>query len=319
MVKKIAGYSGWVSVFVDAVRDTAPNSLGSILLAGKNRYASVLAEVAREVLQGYLGSFNPITGSLGTLVAKLIGDIASALIKKIGLWNVFIAVDDVKIFHEKAVGDAYLASLYRTMRVLRDEGAERVVILIATSDGESRKVLGRASVSAQRLLWNMDQDSFQELVNELGRLNKFQNWKRSIIKSSHEEVRRRCGNDVGCILWSYSGGNPRSLESLANENWNPRTWVKRLAAMRIRPLLDTGIVSPRSLIDDPDSDDHLADIMTQHNLMSPVTRDNALGIPPMKDYELGIGERWAWQYPALRLAAMEALGDRRQGGPRLGS
>ncbi len=178
---------------------------------------------------------------------------------------------------------------------------ERIAIIVASSEGESKARIGRHSWSFMFVLWNMNMDGFRELYNQIpGKKPDF--------------------DDV----WRLTGGNPRLLLQLYESKWNANAIIQGIISVRnlrsfIKSLNKTQIEVLRESLEDPDAllkrlgeaeDEDKQKILQLINelirlnlIMELPFRNDFLWIdvpPPKKDLELGIGEDYAWQTPLHR-------------------
>ena len=105
---------------------------------------------------------------------------------------VLIAVDDV--VRSMGIGNIewYIKWLYEYMQRFMSEYRPRsVAVMATTSEGESLRLLSRHNYLITRLIWNLDEESFRELYEDLNPPS----W------LDFDEV------------WSMQGGNPRPCGS----------------------------------------------------------------------------------------------------------
>ena len=176
---------------------------------------------------------------------------------------------------------------------------ENIVVLVATSEGVTRREIGRHRWADLMPMWNMSREGFEQLYEQLPG-----------PKPDVEEA------------WKLTGGNPGVLARLYQAGWNADEVVKSLIASK---NLDTlaPTLSPeerewlRQAVEDPDTllareKLPLIEKLVELNLIvDAVTyRDPPLWIdqpPPQKNLELGVGKRVAWQTPLHREAVKRAL------------
>jgi energy-coupling factor transporter ATP-binding protein EcfA2 len=179
------------------------------------------------------------------------------------------------------------------------ESYERIVAIVATSEGVSRREIGRHRWASLMPMWNMGREGFEQLYERLPG-----------SKPDFEEA------------WQWTGGNPWMLAQLRQAGWDADEVIKSLIASK---NLDTiaPTLSPeerewlRQAVEDPDTllareKLPLIEKLVELNLIvDAITyRDPPLWIdqpPPQKDLELGIGKRVAWQTPLHREAVKRAL------------
>ncbi len=174
---------------------------------------------------------------------------------------------------------------------------ENIVVLVATSEGVSRREIGRHFWAVLRPMWNMPQEGFQQLYDKVPE-----------PKPPFEDV------------WRWTGGNPRMLGRLYSSGWA----VGRVAEDVIREKGLTAEFVRRwgrwleVAVEDPEvfwaggAPEELARELEARNLIvyNMYDRDPYFWIdapPPKRDPELGIGKNVAWQTPIHREAVRRAL------------
>jgi len=175
---------------------------------------------------------------------------------------------------------------------------EKIVVLVATSEGVTREELGRHRWSIAMPMWNMPRDGFRQLYEKL-----------PDPKPPFEEA------------WRITGGNPDMLSKLYTAKWDKNavvTWLakeKRLTpdfVARWRGWLEKIVDDPQALWS-PDAPEELIKQLVERNLIlyNIYERQQIFWIdepPPERDPELGIGRDVAWQTPIHREAVRMALG-----------
>ncbi|ADM28494.1 ATPase [Ignisphaera aggregans DSM 17230] len=176
---------------------------------------------------------------------------------------------------------------------------EKIVVLVASSEGITMERVGRHDWSFMYTLWNMSRDGFKQLYEVL-----------PDPKLPFDDV------------WRITGGNPRILEILVKNGWNVDIVINNIVVgKRLVDVIDNmndyekDIL--RKAIEDPDAlrgkeAVSIKKILIEKNLIIyiPVYRESYLWIdvpPPEKDLELGIGRHYAWQTPLHREAVRRAL------------
>jgi len=174
---------------------------------------------------------------------------------------------------------------------------ENIVVLVATSEGVSRREIGRHFWAELRPMWNMPREGFQQLYDKMPE-----------PKPPFEEA------------WRWTGGNPRMLGRLYSSGWA----VGRVAEDVIREKGLTAEFVRRwgrwleAAVEDPEvlwaggAPEELARELEARNLIvyNMYDRDPYFWIdapPPKRDPELGIGKNAAWQTPIHREAVRRAL------------
>lgn len=176
---------------------------------------------------------------------------------------------------------------------------EKIVAVAATSEGLSRREIGRHLWAELRPMWNMSREGFKELYDQIPG-----------EKPSYEDI------------WMVTGGNPRLLGLLYSAHWDVEKVVAELIRGKGVEIFVTSLnnIEKRYLfeaIEDPDtllSRERLPLLneLVKMNLII----DNISGReswywvdhpPPEKDPELGIGRYVAWQTPLHKEAVKRVL------------
>ncbi len=228
-------------------------------------------------------------------LALAVFDLTREILKK-RRRKIAIIVDDVfqVIGLDKAA--AYVKGLLNTIEhpVYK---YEKIVVLVATSEGVSREEIGRHRWADIMPMWNMPREGFQQLYDKLPG-----------PKPSFEEV------------WRLTGGNPGMLSRLYLTSWNSGAVATRLIReKRLTPdfvatwrsWLEKTVEDPETLWS-PDAPEELIKQLVERNLIlyNIYERQQIFWVdapPPEKDPELGIGKNVAWQTPIHREAVRRAL------------
>jgi hypothetical protein len=176
---------------------------------------------------------------------------------------------------------------------------ENMVVLVATSEGVSRREIGRHRWAHLMPMWNMARNGFMQLYEKIPG-----------PKPPFEEA------------WRWTGGNPNMLVELYKAGWGVDEVVKRLIISKglssfvrslgreVRELLWRAVEDPDSLLS-PEGAPLLERLIDINMLIDSTTyRDPPLWIdqpPPERDLELGIGKHVAWHTPLHREAVRRAL------------
>jgi hypothetical protein len=174
---------------------------------------------------------------------------------------------------------------------------EKIVILVATSEGLSRSEIGRHRWAHLKPMWNMSREGFQQLYEKVPG-----------PKPPFNEV------------WKWTGGNPNVLRELYMAGWSRDAVVaqlireKRLTPnfiARWRIWLEKAVNDPEALWS-PDVPEELIKQLVERNLIvyNIYEREQIFWVdqpPPERDPELGIGKDVAWQTPLHREAVRKAL------------
>jgi hypothetical protein len=174
---------------------------------------------------------------------------------------------------------------------------ENIVVLVATSEGVSRREIGRHFWAELRPMWNMPKEGLQQLYDKMPG-----------PKPPFEE------------MWRWTGGNPRMLGRLHRAGWAVERVVgdvlreKELTAefvRRWRRWLEEAVEDPETLWTDGAPEELIKELEARNLIVyNMYDRDPYFWVdqpPPEKDPELGIGKNVAWQTPIHREAVRRAL------------
>ena len=176
---------------------------------------------------------------------------------------------------------------------------EKMIVLVATSEGLTRYEIGRHRWAYILPMWNMNKEGFEQLYQKIPG-----------PKPSLEEA------------WKLTGGNPYMLQDLYRKQWNVDdiiTEIIEAKALRrfVTSMKEEELVWLREALEDPDTLYTRERLPLLHKLaeinlaVSDVySRIPSLWIdipPPEKDLELGIGKYAAWQTPLHREAIKSVL------------
>ncbi len=260
-------------------------------------YSSSLRDIIREVLHALPEPYSSI--------ADVALRIASYAIRRLSKPRLALLLDDVF----QAIGleriEAYVKSLLNLIEHPPSD-YDRIVVIVASSEGLSRERLARHAWTSTRMMWNMSRDGFQELYGRLPG-----------PKPGFEQA------------WRATGGNPRLLAKFYQVGWDMGVLIDeiveekelvRLVGMlggdEIRLLRDA-LVDPDVLLEHLSLEwgRRLERLLIEYNLVARVyRRSEHLWVdepPPRRDEELGIGEFYAWQAPIYRDALKTLIGMRR--------
>jgi len=228
-------------------------------------------------------------------------NVAGWLMQKFRRSRVAVLMDDIF----QAVGvenaEAYVKALLNLIEWPPAE-YDKIVVLVASSEGVTRERVGRHRWAELRVMWNMSREGFRQLYDVL-----------PSPKPPFDEV------------WRTTGGNPGILSMLLKRQWDTRQLVKWLIASKglgdVLPALSrVKLEVLREAVEDPDvifkrirerEVQELRDLLIEKNLVVRVwDRDQYLWVdqpPPERDSELGIGRYYAWQTPLHREAVRKTL------------
>jgi len=249
----------------------------------------------KEVAEQFAKAAAEAVGTAELKLASLAIDAVKELLKAWRRKNVAVLVDEAfqAIGLERAA--AYVKSLLNLIEY-PPESYEKIVAVAATSEGLSRKEIGRHLWAEILPMWNMGREGFERLYEQLPG-----------PKPDVEEA------------WRWTGGNPRLLAQLYRAKWDAETVVAQLAKAK---GITAGFAAKwgrllGEAVEDPDAlwsaeGEELASELEARNLIvyNLYDRSEKLWIdqpPPQKDLELGIGKYAAWQTPLHREAVKRAL------------
>ena len=176
---------------------------------------------------------------------------------------------------------------------------EKMVVLVATSEGLTRYEIGRHRWAYILPMWNMNKEGFEQLYQKIPG-----------PKPPLEEA------------WKLTGGNPYILRELYRKQWNVNSVaIGIIEAKDLRDFVTTLKEEERvwlkEAIEDPDTLYTRERMPILHKLVemnlavsSMYSRIPYLWIdtpPPEKNLELGIGKYAAWQTPLHREAIRRVL------------
>ncbi|AFA39512.1 Archaeal ATPase [Pyrobaculum oguniense TE7] len=225
-------------------------------------------------------------------------DLAKELIRT-GRRKIAVLADDVF----QAIGLHKAAAYVKGLLGLIEyppRSVDVVVAVVATSEGLTRREIGRHRWASHRPIWNMPRDGFIQLYGQIPG-----------EKPLFEEV------------WRATGGNPKLLGELYKAGWSAEKALREIADERritafVKTLRDEERELLRRAVDDPDvlytrEGIPLMERLADLNLIVDTLPERdpwfwAGEPPPERDPELGIGRHIAWQTPLHREAVRRALG-----------
>jgi energy-coupling factor transporter ATP-binding protein EcfA2 len=240
--------------------------------------------------------------AIGVAEVKLATLAIDAVKELIGIWRkerVAVLIDEVF----QAIGlnkaEIYVKSLLNLIEY-PPKSYEKIVAIVVTSEGMTRKEIGRHRWSSLRPMWNMSRKGFEELYEKIPGL-----------KPEFEDI------------WKLTGGNPDMLSKLYQAEWNVNRIIDEL--IKSKEFTSSFIEKWKSWLEeavkDPDIlwranvPDELVRELIAKNLIvyNMYDRDPWFWIdePPLeKDLDLGIGKHVAWQTPLHREAVKRAITQR---------
>jgi hypothetical protein len=252
---------------------------------------------AREAVRRLAEAASEAFGIAQLKLATLALDVGRELLERWGRKRVAILVDDV--FQAVGLDKAgiYVKSLLNLIEY-PPRSYEGIVAVVATSEGLSRREIGRHRWGRLMMMWNMPREGFQRLYDKLPG-----------PKPPFEDV------------WMWTGGNPSALAVLYENRWRwddaVRVFIEqRGVAYIIRSLTPTERAWLEEAVGDPDTlfvreRMSLLNKLVEMNVVAKVMgRYEYLWVdepPPERDPEQGVGKNVAWQTPLHREAVRRAL------------
>jgi len=250
----------------------------------------------KELVDKFAEAAADVVGVAQLKLATLAIDAVKWLVSRWKKGRVAVLVDDAF----QAIGLDKAAMYVKALLGLVEyppEGYESIVAIAATSEGLSRREIGRHRWATLRPMWNMSEKGLEELYERIPG-----------PKPKLEDA------------WRLTGGNPEMLARLYEAKWKVDAVVADLVRAkdltegfirRWRPHLKRVVEDPQSLWEE-DFPDGLREELIAKNLIvyNMYDRDPWFWIdepPPEKDLELGIGKDVAWQTPLHREAVKRAM------------
>jgi hypothetical protein len=240
--------------------------------------------------------------AIGVAEVKLATMAIDAVKGLISVWKkekVAVLVDEIF----KTIGldktETYVKSLLNLIEY-PPRSYERVVIIVATSEGLTRRKIGRHRWASLRPIWNMSRKGFKELYEKIPG-----------PKPEFEDI------------WRLTSGNPDALSKLYQAEWDVNRVITEL--INSKELTSSFIEKWKSWLDeaikDPDilwranvPDELVRELIAKNFIVyNMYDRDPWFWIdePPLeRDLDLGIGKHVAWQTPLHREAVKRAITQR---------
>ncbi|WP_148682330.1 ATP-binding protein [Pyrobaculum neutrophilum] len=253
----------------------------------------ILGEVAKALAAQFAGR------PAGEVAAKFTTTAILEILKRLSLRNVEKVLLVVDEFHH-AYGDDPVGWVkyfmdrmeHPTLRVKELKNKIYNVVLITSEYAAVERILPRGYADPY-MVWNLAREEFRELYDALNPPIDFE------------------------TLWRTCGGNPRCAGDLKRVGWdveryeeeliereNINKMVKEAAKLGVVELLKRAVEDP-DVLDQPGAE-RLERLLYRYNKVLEIKRTIAGGKPP-RDPALGVGERYAWHWPALKDAVAKAL------------
>ena len=250
----------------------------------------------KEVVDKFAEAASEVVGVAQLKLATLAIDAVMLLVSRWRRGKVAVLVDDAF----QAIGLDKAAMYVKALLGLVEyppEGYEKIVAIAATSEGISKREIGRHLWANIVPMWNMNRRGFEELYEKLPG-----------PKPRFEDV------------WAMTGGNPRILSQLYEAGWDAEAvvaWLIRAKeltkdfARRWGPYLREVVEDPQSLWEEAFPEGFREELIAKNLIVYNIyDRDLRFWIdepPPERDLGLGIGKEVAWQSPLHREAVRKAL------------
>ena len=250
----------------------------------------------KDVVKRFTGAALEAVGVAELKLATLAIDAVKWLIRDWGKRRVAVLVDDVF----QAIGIDKAARYVKGLLGLVEyppEGYERIVVIASTSEGFSRREIGRHRWAEIMPMWNMCEKGFRELYEEIPN-----------PKPEFEDV------------WRLTGGNPDMLLKLYEAEWSVNRVITKLIGgkeitssfiWKWKSWLEEAVNDPDYLWKADVPEELVKELIARNLIVYNVyDREGWLWIdepPPERDVELGIGKYVAWQTPILREAVKKAI------------
>jgi len=250
----------------------------------------------KDVVKRFTGAALEAVGVAELKLATLAIDAVKWLIRDWGKRKVAVLVDDVF----QAIGIDKAARYVKGLLGLVEyppEGYEKIVVIAATSEGFSRREIGRHRWAEIMPMWNMCEKGFRELYEEIPN-----------PKPEFEDV------------WRLTGGNPDMLSKLYEAEWSVNRVITKLIGSKEitssfiwkwKSWLEEAVNDPDYLWKADVPEELVKELIARNLIVYNVyDRDAWLWIdepPPERDLELGIGRHVAWQTPIHREAVKKVI------------
>jgi hypothetical protein len=230
-------------------------------------------------------------------VAWIVIDVARELIKA-GRRRLAVLADDVF----QAIGLDKAAIYVKGLLGLIEyppSSYDVIVIVVATSEGISRREIGRHRWADLISMWNMSREGFHELYSQIPG-----------EKPHFEEI------------WRLTGGNPKALTEIYRAGWDIEIAIERIISRKgLRGFIQALGENERRWLGEAVKSPDTLFTRERISFMEELARLNLViyDVPPRKDYlwidnppaekdlEIGVGKYVAWQTPLRREAVKRVL------------
>jgi hypothetical protein len=289
------GKSAWLKQAVEVLRETGYETLYIDPLHRTFIAYSDIKDIIRKLSEA-------TTEVIGVAEVKLATLVIDAVKELIGIWKkerVAVLIDEVF----QAIGlnkaEIYVKSLLNLIEY-PPKSYEKIVAIVVTSEGMTRKEIGRHRWASLRPMWNMSRKGFEELYEKIPGL-----------KPEFEDI------------WKLTGGNPDALSKLYQAEWNVNRVITELINSKEitssfiekwKYWLDEAVKDPDILWRANVPDELVRELIAKNLIVyNMYDRDTWFWIdePPLeRNPELGIGKHVAWQTPLHREAVKRAITQR---------
>jgi len=289
------GKSAWLKQAVEVLRETGYETLYIDPLHRTFIAYSDIKDIIRKLSEATTEVIGVAEVKLATLAIDAVKELIGICRKK----KVAVLIDEVfqAIGLDKA--EIYVKSLLNLIEY-PPKSYEKVVAIVATSEGVTRREIGRHRWASLRPMWNMSRNGFEELFEKI-----------PSPKPEFEDI------------WKLTGGNPDALSKLYQAEWNVNRVIAELINSKEitssfiekwKYWLDEAIKDPDILWRANVPDELVRELIAKNLIVYNIyDRDPWFWIdePPLeKDLDLGIGKHIAWQTPLHREAIKRAIAQR---------
>jgi len=249
-----------------------------------------------ELKEALVSLSEAVMGPLGKTLAYAAIAVVSKILSKVKSENLVIIVDEVF----QAVGlDNAAIYIKKALNLLEypPDLRKRILIILTTSEGISRKEVARHGWADIKEIWNLSFTGLKELYDQLPE-----------PKPDYSQV------------WRITGGNPRILKQYYIRDWSVENLIKWLIVERGleieiakivkehgKTLLIEGLEDPDLLLNDYQLYLKLEKLNLIVDLHDRSYSEGWIGAPPPKNPELGVGNKIAWQTPLHKEAVQKII------------
>ena len=285
------GKSSWLKQAVEVLREAGYDTIYiDPLHKGFTAYTEV-----KDVVRRLAEAASEVIGVAEVKLATLAIDAVKELLN-VRRGRVAILVDEVFQIIGLEKAGIYVKTLLNLIEY-PPKSYEGVVAIVATSEGMTRREIGRHRWASLRPIWNMSRRGFEELYEKIPN-----------PKPEFEDI------------WRLTSGNPDILSKLYQAEWSTNRVITELIGSKEitssfvekwRDWLKEAVEDPDSLWKADAPEELIRELIAKNLIVyNMYNRDPWFWIdqpPPERDLELGIGKHVAWQTPLHREAVRRAM------------